>query len=114
MAVRYSTEEMARVDAAAAREGLVTAAWLGEVGLAAADPDGPVPAGRASREELDAVVHATEVLRRVGFLLNQAVAAFHSTGTPPEPLVRITDLTWRLVAKLDDETLVFRRKRQQR
>ena len=41
VAVRYTPAELAKVEAAAAREGLVTAAWLGNAGLALADPDPP-------------------------------------------------------------------------
>ena len=37
VAVRYTPSEVAKVEAAAAREGLVTAAWLGNAGLALAD-----------------------------------------------------------------------------
>lgn len=114
VAVRFSAEEMARVDAAAARDRMVASAWAGEIILAAADPDGPLTAGRALREEKDAVLHATEVVRKVGYLLNQAVAAFHATGTPPEELTRITALTWRVVTRLDDEVHALRAARDKR
>ena len=79
MAVRYTPSEVAQVEAAAAREGLVTAAWLGSVGLALSDPHGR-PAVRASHEGLDDLVDATEKVRRVGVLLNQVVRTMHVTG----------------------------------
>ncbi len=115
MAVRYTPGELAKVEAAAAREGLVTAAWLGEAGLALADP---APAGReaarASREELDRLVQATEKVRRVGYLLNQVVATMHSTGRVSAAIERVAVLVWEKVEQLDDATMAVRPRRKAR
>lgn len=102
------------INAEAARDRMVAAAWAGEILLAAADPDRPALEGRASREELDAVVQATEMVRRVGYLLNQFAAGFHSTGTLPEGFTRVTDLAWRVVTRLDDEVSALRASRGER
>lgn len=93
---------------------MVAAAWAGEILLAATDPDSPALEGRASREEIDAILHTQEVLRRVGYLLNQFAAAFHSTGILPEGFTRVTDLTWRVVTRLDGEVTALRASRGER
>jgi len=106
VAVRYTPGELAEVAAAAAREGPVTAAWLGNAGLALA---GPPPAGRpavrASREELDRLVQATEKVRRVGYLLNQVVATMHATGRVSLAIEHVAARVWQKVAELDDATM---------
>lgn len=106
VAVRYTPGELAKVEAAAAREGLVTAAWLGDAGLVLADP---APAGRgaarASREELDCLVQATEKVRRVGFLFNQVVATMHATGRVSPAIEHVAARVWQKVAELDDATM---------
>jgi hypothetical protein len=115
VAVRYTPGELALVEAAAAREGLVIAAWLGNAGLALA---GPHPAGRpgarASREELDLLVQATEKVRRVGYLLNQVVATMHSTGRVSAAIERVAVLVWEKVEQLDDATMAVRPRRKAR
>jgi hypothetical protein len=117
VAVRYTPGELEKVAAAATREGLVTAAWLGDAGLALSDP---APVGRraagASREELDCLVQATEKVRRVGYLLNQVVATMHSTGRVSPAVERVAARVWQKVAELDDATMavVGRRKARRR
>ena len=117
MAVRYTPGELAKVEAAAAREGLVTAAWLGEAGLVLADP-APADRGaaRASREELDCLVQATEKVRRVGFLFNQVVATMHATGRVSPAVEHVAVRVWQKVAELDDATMAIvpRRKARRR
>jgi hypothetical protein len=103
VAVRYTPGEFAQVEAAAEREGLVTAAWLGGAGLALSDPEAPV--GRASREELDRLVDATEKVRRAGVLLNQVVATMHATGQVRPVVEYIAVRVWQKVEQLDDAAI---------
>lgn len=112
MALKLSTGELAAAKAAAAKEGLGVTAWIGKVVEAAADPASPMAEQRATRAEIDVVAQATHKVKKVGYLLNQAVTAFHTTGEPPAELARITRLTWRVVARLEDEVIELRQKRQ--
>lgn len=102
-AVRFSAGEWAQVEAAAEREGLVTAAYIGIAALAMADPQ--EAAGHASRAELDALTDATEQLRRVGYLLNQVVMTMHALRQVRPVVERIAILVWERVEVLDDAAL---------
>jgi hypothetical protein len=105
VAVRYTPGELALVEAAATREGLVTAAWLGNAGLALASPHGR-RAAHASQEELDRLVDATEKVRRVGVLLNQVVATMHSIREVRPVVEVIAVRVWEKVQALDDAAIV--------
>jgi hypothetical protein len=102
-AVRFSAGEWARVEAAAKREGLVTAAFIGIAALAMADPQ--EAAGHASRAELDALTEATEQLRRIGYLLNQIVMTMHALKQVRPIVERIAIRVWERVEVLDDAAL---------
>jgi hypothetical protein len=104
VAVRYTQSEIAQVEAAATREGLVTAAWLGNAGLALSGQPGRLPA-QATREELDDLVDATEKVRRAGVLLNQVVRTMHATGQVNGAVERIAAKVWQRVEKLDDAAM---------
>jgi hypothetical protein len=104
VAVRYTPGEVAQVEAAAAREGLVTAAWLGGVGLTLSDLQAR-HATVASREELDDLVDATEKVRRAGVLLNQVVRTMHVTGQVNASIEYIAVKVWDRVQKLDDAAM---------
>lgn len=104
VAVRYTPSEVAQVEAAAGREGLVTAAWLGSVGLALSDPQGRPPV-RASQEELDELVDATEKVRRAGVLLNQVARTMHATGQLNSTIEYVAVKVWETVQRLDDAAM---------
>jgi hypothetical protein len=114
--VRYSPGEFRQVEAAALREGMLTAAWLGGAGLAMSDPN--APAGHASREELDLLVDATEKTRRAGVLLNRVVATMHATGQVRPVVESIAVRVWQKVEQLDDAAIAvagpMRRARRRR
>jgi hypothetical protein len=116
VAVRFTEGEYARIEARAKSEGLVTAAWIGVAALAAADPE--VAAGQASRAELDALVDAAEQVRRVGYLLNQAVMTMHTLKQARPAVERIAIRVWARVEALDDAALAvagpLRAKRRRR
>jgi hypothetical protein len=113
LAIRFSRAELAKIDAVAEREGMLTAAWAGQAVLGMADP-GRRPAGRASREELELLKDATEKVRRAGVLLNQAVATMHSTGQIRPVLEHIAVRVWKKVEELDDATLAVVPRRSRR
>lgn len=104
VAVRYTPDEVAKVEAAAARAGMVTAAWLGDAGLTLSDLRAR-HATAASREELDDLVDATEKVRRAGVLLNQVVRTMHVTGQVNASIEYIVDKLWDRVQKLDDAAM---------
>jgi hypothetical protein len=84
---------------------MVTAAWLGNAGLALARSHGRTGA-RVSQEELDRLADATEKVRRAGVLLNQVVRTMHATGQVRPVVEHIAVRVWEEVAKLDDAAIV--------
>ena len=73
------------------------------VALAAADP--MVAAGRASQAEQAALTATTEQLRRIGYLLDQAVMTMRALGEVRPVVERAATLVWARVEVLDG--LVF-------
>jgi hypothetical protein len=114
VAVRFTPAQLAEVDAAAARDGLLTAAWLGNVGLAQADPCASRTDDHASREELDKLAQATEKVRRAGVLLNQVVKTMHATGQVRPVIEHIAVKVWQAVEELDDATMAIAARRNAR
>lgn len=100
MKVRFSGGELALIDARAKAEGLVTAAYIGIAALAAADPQ--AAAGHARRAELNALVDATEQLRRAGHVLNQVVMTMHTLKQVRPSVQYITDRVWALAEALEE------------
>ena len=98
--VRFTASELARIDAAAARENLKTASYIGMAALAAADPE--VAADWASRAELDALTAATEQLRRIGYLLSQLVMTMRALGEVRPVVEHVADLIWSRLDALND------------
>jgi hypothetical protein len=75
--IRFDAQEYEAVQAAAGRARLAVSAWAGRVLAAEVDrATRPVPWA----EDVRRVEEAAGEARRVGVLLNQAVAALHSTG----------------------------------
>jgi hypothetical protein len=107
VAVRFTVSEWARIDTAAAREGLVAAAYIGMAALAAADPE--VAAGQASRAELDALTVATEQLRRVGYLLDQLIMTMRALQEVRPAVEHIANLVWARVDVLDGAVVAIAR-----
>ena len=105
VAVRFTATEWARIDAAAARENLKMAAYIGMAALAAADPE--VAADRASRSELDALTAATEQLRRIGYLLSQLVMTMRALGEVRPVVEHVADRVWSRLDVLDGAVNIF-------
>ena len=102
---RAVATEWARIDAAAARENLKMAAYIGMAALAAADPE--VAADRASRSELDALTAATEQLRRIGYLLSQLVMTMRALGEVRPVVEHVADRVWSRLDVLDGAVNIF-------
>jgi hypothetical protein len=104
----FSARELDAIRRAAAAKGMAPAAYLAQLGTDAAtatDPSrSPAPPGQLA----DAVAEmsaATEIARRHGYLLNQAVAALHSTGRHSPQLSAAADLVARAVRRMESATL---------
>ena len=104
---RFTEQERAEIEVAAAAIGMTATGFAAEAALLAA---------RGTPMTLDATVaqretfarlqrqlfEARTAVNRFGNLVNQAVAALHSTGQPPiEALARATGLCTRAVGNLD-------------
>lgn len=97
--IRFDAQEYEAVSAAAGRARLAVSAWAGRV-LAAevARALRPVPWADDVRRVEEAAAEA----RRVGVLLNQAVAALNATGEAPDELDDAVGEARRAVAALAD------------
>jgi hypothetical protein len=81
--VRYDDGEFAVLEAAAARAGLATTAYVGEASVAAARGTTP-PTTSVLYQLAEEMIAARRQVRRYGANVNQAVAALHSTGQAPD------------------------------
>lgn len=97
--IRFTDDEHAALADAAAQARMAVAAWAGQVLIAEAGASqGPVPWATDVARVEDAASEA----RRVGVLLNQAMAALHSTGEAPEELDEAVAEARRAAAALAD------------
>jgi hypothetical protein len=102
---RFTADEVAEIEAAAAAVGMTTTGFCAEAALstargvrsAALDPS------RESFADVQAELFDARVaLGRIGTNLNQAVAALNATGQPPEWLERVVLLCERRMQRLDE------------
>ena len=106
--VRFSTQERAEIDVAAAAIGMTPTGFAAEAALLAArGTPMTLDATLAERETFARLqrqlFEARTAVNRFGNLVNQAVAALHATGQPPiEALAHATALCTRAVRNLDD------------
>ena len=103
-----SEQEHATVKEAASRAGLAKGAYAAEATLAsargfAAEPD------TGFREALEELTHASQLVRKIGVLLNQAVAKLHATGQAPGELGPCAQTCMRRVERLDQAAEQVRR-----
>ena len=105
--VRFSTQERAEIDVAAAAIGMTPTGFAAEAALLAARGTPMTLDATAARHEMFArlqrqLFEARTAVNRFGNNVNQAVAALHSTGQPPiEALAHATALCTRAVRNLD-------------
>lgn len=93
-------EEFAELTQAASRAGLAKGAYAAEAALAAARGRVTAP-GEPFREALAELITASGLVRRVGVLLNQAVAKLNATGQRPGELDPCAQACLRRVERLD-------------
>jgi hypothetical protein len=92
--------EFAELEQAAGRAGLARGAYAAEAALAAARGRVSVP-GEPFREALSELITASGLVRRIGVLLNQAVARLNATGQRPGELAPCALACMRRVERLD-------------
>lgn len=100
----FNDGELAALRAEAARRGMMPAAMLAQLGTdAAAGRIGAGPDGAA--DVVAAMSTSTSLARRLGYLLNQAVARLHATGEHSPTLDASADAVARSVAQMEADTL---------
>jgi hypothetical protein len=105
--VALSEMEMALVKSASVREGMAAGAWLGKVGVRAAEAvPGPASAWGPVMQELmnlrAELMENRRVLRNVGGNLNDVARAANSTGESHESASRVLALVARVVARVEE------------
>jgi hypothetical protein len=93
--------EFAELEQAAGRAGLAKGAYAAEAALSAARGTAVEP-DTVFREALGELIRASGLVRRIGVLLNQAVAKLNATGQYPAELVPVAQACLRRVERLDD------------
>jgi hypothetical protein len=93
--------EFAELEQAARRAGLAKGAYAAEAALAAARGRVTAP-GEPFREALGELITASGLVRRIGVLLNQAVAKLNATGQRPGDLDPCAQACLRRVERLDE------------
>ncbi|NIZ89665.1 plasmid mobilization protein [Kineococcus rubinsiae] len=99
--LRCTDEEFIALAEAARLAGLTVSGYAAEAALAAARGV-EAPSIAPVRAALVEVMAARSQVRRFAINVNQAVAALHATGQPPEWLAGAVAVTSRAVARLDD------------
>jgi hypothetical protein len=93
-------EEFAELEQAAGRAGLAKGAFAAEAALSAARGTAVEP-DTVFREALGELIRASGLVRKIGVLLNQAVARLNATGRYPAELVPVAQACLRRVDRLD-------------
>ncbi len=93
-------EEFAELEQAAGRAGLAKGAYAAEAALSAARGTAVEP-DTVFREALGELIRASGLVRKIGTLLNQAVAKLNATGQHPTELVPVAQACLRRVERLD-------------
>lgn len=93
-------EEFTELEQAAGRAGLAKGAYAAEAALSAARGTAVEP-DTVFREALGELMRASGLVRKIGVLLNQAVAKLNATGQYPAELVPAAQACLRRVERLD-------------
>jgi hypothetical protein len=92
--------EFAELEQAAGRAGLAKGAYAAEAALSAARGTAVEP-DTVFREALGELIRASGLVRKIGTLLNQAVAKLNATGQAPGDLLPYAQACMRRVDHLD-------------
>lgn len=101
--VRYDDQEFQALASAARGAGLTVSGFLAGAGLAAASGVRP-PASAVDRPLLAELLALRTAINRYGVLVNQALAAWHSSGVAPVWLQQASDGALRAVQQVDEAT----------
>jgi len=101
--VRYDEQEHSALAEAAARAGLTPSGFLAAAGLSVATGQ-RAPAPTVDREVLGELLALRTAIVRYGVLVNQALAAWHSTGNAPVWLQQAMHSAHRAVRRVDEAT----------
>lgn len=107
--IRLSDDEQAILKEAAARAGLGLRAYVAQAAVDAAVLRA-VPAPVVQRQLLAELTRASELVRRAGVNLNQAVAKLNATGQPGPDLGPAAAYCVRVIAHVDQVALVVMRR----
>jgi len=100
--------EFTELEQAAGRAGLAKGAYAAEAALSAARGTAVEP-DTVFREALGELIRASGLVRRIGVLLNQAVAKLNATGQHPDELVPVAQACLHRVERLDAAAEQLRR-----
>lgn len=104
----YTGDELEKIRDAAAAAGMTPAAWLAKLGTDVAEA---AVGGRAetappgASDVIAAMSHATSLARRLGYLLNEALANLRSTGEHSSGLEASAAAVARAVRQMEPATL---------
>lgn len=98
--VRYSSEELGFVVAAARGSGLTPAGYVADAALAAATAGTP-PSSSPWRYALKELIEARTQVRRIGVNVNQAARVLNATGEPPPWLEQALAVATRATTRID-------------
>ena len=101
--------EFAELEQAAGRAGLAKGAYAAEAALSAARGTAVEP-DTVFREALGELIRASGLVRKIGTLLNQAVAKLNATGQRPGELVPVARACRSRVENLNDVAEHLRRR----
>jgi hypothetical protein len=104
----YTGDELERVRRAAAADGMAPAAWLAKLGTDAAEAAAGGRAGAAvsgAPDVIAAMSDAMALARRLGYLLDQAVAKRNSVGEHSPGLEASAAVVARAVHRMESATL---------
>jgi predicted ATPase len=107
--VKYSKAEKASLSAAAEQVSMAVAAYLGQVGLDAAE-NRAMPVPMMYQKMLAELLRASGIMRRAGVNLNQAVARLNATGVPGPDLEPAAAYCMQVARHLDEAAELVRRK----
>jgi uncharacterized protein (DUF1778 family) len=102
---RFTADEVAEIEAAAASAGMTTTGFCAEAALSTAREVKSAALDPARESFADAqaeLFDARVALGRIGTNLNQAVAALNATGQAPDWLERVVLLCERRMQRLDE------------